>query len=71
MQNDIARTYLMDRQADEGITSREMAKRLEMSEPNWCHVRAGRRKLAAVQILRACAIYPHLRDLVFATEMAS
>jgi hypothetical protein len=62
----------MKRQMAEGITSREMARRLEMGEANWCHVRAGRRDLAAVQILRACALYPALREIVFGVpEQAS
>lgn len=63
-----ARTYLMDRQRDEGITSREMARRLGMSESRWCHVRAGRDRLSAGCVLRACALYPELRDLLFGAE---
>lgn len=71
MTSETARTYLMTRQADEGLTSRAMARRLGMSDSNWCHVRAGRRRLAAVQILRACAVYAALRDLLFPEELAS
>jgi hypothetical protein len=65
---DAARTYLMERQRAEGLTSRAMAKQLGMSEANWCHVRAGRRALASVQILRACVLYRDLHDLLFGKE---
>jgi hypothetical protein len=63
--SDTVRQHLMDRQAAEGASSREMARRLMMSEANWCHVRAGRRNLTAAQILRACALYPALLAQVF------
>ena len=61
----------MGRQRAEGLTSRAMAKRLGMSEANWCHVRKERRALAPVQILRACVLYPELRALLFPEERAS
>lgn len=67
---DAARDYLLGRQKAEGITAQEMARRLGMDKANWCHVRAGRRRLAAARVLRACDLYPELRDLLF-SERAS
>ncbi len=66
-----ARVFLVRVQADEGLTSKAMAERLGMSRSNWCHVRKGRRALAPAQILRACALYPALRELLFSEERAS
>lgn len=71
MQSDIARDYLLARQRAERMTAREMARRIGITEANWCHVRKGRRALAPVQILRACTAYPELLDSLFAEEKAS
>lgn len=73
MQHETARTFLMQRQRAEGITSREMARRMEMDETTWAKVRSGcsPRRLTAGQILRACALYPDLRDLLFGREEAA
>jgi transcriptional regulator with XRE-family HTH domain len=69
--SDVARDYLMERQRAEGVTGAEMARRLKMSRPNWSHVRRGNRALAAVQVLRACVLYPELRGILFQEAKAS
>jgi hypothetical protein len=66
-----ARTYLMGRQVAEGLTSKAMAARLGMSQANWCHVRKGRRRLAPIQILRACRIYRELYELLCREEKSA
>ena len=70
MQADTARTFLMERQRLERLTTREMARRLEMDETTWSKVRSGSRRMTAAQVLRACVIYRDLRDLLF-SEKAS
>jgi hypothetical protein len=63
-----ALTYLVRRREADRITHREMARRLEISESRWCHVRAGRDRLSASVVLRACVLYPELRALIFGEE---
>ena len=67
----VALAYLLQQRETDQITHREMAKRLEISESRWCHVRAGRDQLSANAVLRACVLYPELRALLFPEERAS
>jgi hypothetical protein len=60
--------YLIERQADEGISGMEMAYRIGISETNWSHARRGRRGLTVKQIERAIQHYPELRDLFAAQD---
>ena len=56
--------YLVDRQRLEGITASTMARRLEISETQWSHLRnrRGHRRLTVKQIERAIALYPELAE---------
>ena len=61
---------LIERQAEAGMTSRQMAARLEITEQNWCHIRKGRRGRHGLPLRvmkRAFAVYPELAVL-FLTE---
>jgi hypothetical protein len=62
MRNDSAATvaYLIERQRIEKISAAEMARRLGLSEANWCHTRKGRRPLQASAAARASLLYPEL-----------
>jgi hypothetical protein len=57
-------TYLVERQRVEGISASAMARRLEISETQWSHLRNGRghRRLTVKQIERAIALYPELAE---------
>jgi hypothetical protein len=54
--------YLVEKQAEEGISGMEMAQRLGISETNWSHARRGRRKLTVAQIERAIQHYPEIAE---------
>lgn len=55
--------YLIGRQRADGISAAEMARRLGLSEANWCHTRKGRRPLQKAAADRARLMYPELVEL--------
>jgi hypothetical protein len=62
-------TYLIERQASDGLTGRAMAARLGMREQEWSRIRNGHRPLGPLQRERALIAFPELRDQIF--EVAS
>lgn len=62
--------YLIEKQAEEGLSGMEMAQRLGISETNWSHARRGRRGLTVKQIERAIEHYPELAERFAKTAQA-
>ena len=54
------RSRLIAKQDDDGLSGREMALRLGMTETYWSHIRNKRRPLSLKVIRRALAVYPDL-----------
>lgn len=57
-------TYLEEQQSALGMTARDMAARLGLSESNWSHIRRSRRRLPVAVLERAIKEFPGLGRLV-------
>jgi hypothetical protein len=55
-------SYLIEKQAEEGIPAHVMAQRIGTTETNWSHARRGRRGLTVAQIERAIQHYPEIAE---------
>lgn len=61
--------HLIAKQDSLGLTSREMARRLGLTEGYWCHIRKGRRQLRRDALQRAIKLFPELAGLFLADAL--
>lgn len=62
---EMARTWLIAYQEDEGLSGRELAARIGIREQDWSRIRNGHRRIAPIQRERACLVLPGLREHLF------